>query len=369
MKRLMISIAILLLACQMAYGKSVTVTYPNGGECLKLGDRVNITWKASGLSNNVDILLKNKKAVSRMKVIASDINWKVKSYSWVVGQIRKGVASSGSDYQVIIRERTTKTSDISNSRFSIKSSCSEKEQEGPSQPTTIFQSSLGPMPSIKVTSPVSRRAISLNSVIRIGWTAANIPPGKKLGIALHQGNRFVGIIAWDLDKNRISHDWQVGVLKAGRTVLPGTNYKIKVHIQPQSGTCHAWSRPLVIEEERNVDIWVKVDNHEIIDDGSKVQLRLCFGRNTSGEPLRDIKLFYYLRLDNSARKLVDTEVYHVESLEYRGHGRELVVFKDLEFEEYAERGRRFVLIATIDPEDRARDSNRSNNSHEYRFRY
>jgi len=366
MRRLMLIIAILLLTCATVYGKSITVTYPNGGECLKSGARVNITWKASGLTNDVDILLENKKAVSRLGVIASRIDRKSKSYSWVVGQTRIGAVPAGSDYQIVIRERSTKTSDMSNAVFSIQPSCGKKE-EGPSQHSTMTQSRKGPRPSIRVTSPTSGRALSLNSRIRIGWTARNIPSGKKLGIALHQGDRFAGIIEWNLDKNRISHQWRVGELKAGRLVAPGANYKITVYMEPHPGTYQAWSLPLVIEEERDVDIWARVDNHEIIDDGRKVQIKLSFGRNTAGDPLRNLKLFYYLRLDNAARTLVDSKVYNISSLEYRGRGRSLVTFKELEFGEYAERHRRFILIATIDPEGRARDFDLSNNTHEYKF--
>jgi hypothetical protein len=53
---------------------------------------------------------------------------------------------------------------------------------------------------------------------------------------------------------------------------------------------------------------------------------------------------------------------------------ERVIFKELQIAEYAERRdngspRRFILIATIDPEARVRDSDLSNNSHEYRFSY
>lgn len=368
MRRLMLTIAILLLACGMAYGKGLTVTYPNGGECLKLGSKVNITWKASGLSNDVDILLKNKKSVSRPGVIASGVGSKARSYSWVVGQTRAGTSPFGSDYQIIIRERLTKNSDMSNASFSIQEDCGKKES--PSQHSRTFESRMGPIPSIRVTSPTRRNSIlSLNSQTRIAWTAKNIPSGKELGIDLYQRDRYVGTIEWDLDRNRASHVWRVGDLKAGRIVTPGSGYKIRIYIQPRPGNYQSWSLPLKIEEERNVDIWVKVDDHEIIDEGRKVQIRLCFGRNTPGDPLRDIKLYYYLRLDNAARTLVDTKVYNKDSLEYRGHGMELVAFKELEFGEYAERGRRFLLIASIDPEDKARDSNRSNNSHEYRFRY
>ena len=374
MRRLMLTTAILLLACGMAYGKGITVTYPNGGERLKVGDRVNITWKAFGLSNDVDILLKNKKAVSQLKVIASSINWKACSFRWKVGQTRTGVVPAGSDYQIVIRERSTKTSDMSNASFSIQSRSIGKGKEGLSQHTAISQSRRAPLPSLRVTSPTNRHALSLDSRVRIGWTAKDIPSGKKLSLDLFQGDRFVGIIEWDLDKDRISHVWRVGELKAGRVVTPGANYKIKVYIQPRPGTYHAWSLPFVIEDERNVDIWVRVDNHEIIDDGRKVQARICYGRNTPGDPLPDLKLFYYLRLDNGDRTLIDTKVHHTGSLEYRGRDVELVIFKDLQFGEYAERGgsgthRRFILSATIDPEARVRDSNLSNNSHEYRFSY
>ena len=95
---------------------------------------------------------------------------------------------------------------------------------------------------------------------------------------------------------------------------------------------------------------------------------------TLGDPLPDLKLFYYLRLDNGARTLIDIKVHQTGPLEYRGRDVERVIFKELQFGEYAERGgiatpRRFILIATIDPEARVRDSDLSNNSHEYRFSY
>jgi hypothetical protein len=114
--------SILLWAWSTAHAGEIRVTYPNGGERLKVGDRVNITWTATGLNNNVKITL--WKGGTNVGLIVADTNWRAGSYPWIVGQTPAGNAPEGSDYQIQVKEIAVSNYDKSDDNFTISSSSS-----------------------------------------------------------------------------------------------------------------------------------------------------------------------------------------------------------------------------------------------------
>ena len=91
---------------------SITVTSPNGGETIKIGSTVPITWTSTRVSNNVRISLYKNGAY--VKTIASDVA-NNGSYSWTVGSETATVGyairvTSSSDDQL---------RDMSNGTFTI----------------------------------------------------------------------------------------------------------------------------------------------------------------------------------------------------------------------------------------------------------
>ncbi|NIM17577.1 MAG: hypothetical protein GTO45_36650 [Candidatus Aminicenantes bacterium] len=96
---------------------SLTVTSPDGGENLILGNSHNITWSSSNLTGSLNITL--WKDSSLVGSIASGVDPSLKSYKWKVGQYDGGTAWAGSGYTVKIEEAGTTVSDSSNAPFTI----------------------------------------------------------------------------------------------------------------------------------------------------------------------------------------------------------------------------------------------------------
>jgi uncharacterized repeat protein (TIGR03803 family) len=82
---------------------SITVTSPNGGEDWALGTVHDITWTASGLSNDVTIaLLQNGIQVAK---IDENIDPYLGSYTWTVGNCLSGIVTVGTGYKIVVRTK------------------------------------------------------------------------------------------------------------------------------------------------------------------------------------------------------------------------------------------------------------------------
>ena len=124
MKKWVCFCSMLLWVCFTAYAGSIRVIYPNGGERLRLGDRVNITWTASDLNSNVKITL--WKGGVNVGLIVDDANWRAGSHSWMVGQIAVGNAQEGDDFKIKVKEISTTNYDESDGNFSISTGSSSR---------------------------------------------------------------------------------------------------------------------------------------------------------------------------------------------------------------------------------------------------
>ncbi|MCK4764806.1 MAG: hypothetical protein KAW12_21590, partial [Candidatus Aminicenantes bacterium] len=93
----------------------ITVVSPNGGENWQAGSIDNITWTASGLSENVKITLWQNGAVAG--TIATPVDPALGTYSWTVGQYVSGTAQVGNGYTIKIKEIGTAAADFSDASF------------------------------------------------------------------------------------------------------------------------------------------------------------------------------------------------------------------------------------------------------------
>lgn len=93
------------------------MTSPNGGESWQIGSTQDITWDASGITNNLKIFLWKDDA--EIGVIANDVDPAAGSYSWVVGNYDGGTASADTGYKIKIKEKTRWLSDKSDSDFTL----------------------------------------------------------------------------------------------------------------------------------------------------------------------------------------------------------------------------------------------------------
>lgn len=344
-------------------GAEITISQPTAGQRVARESTLQINWTSSDVSGPLRIILRREG--SRVEVIQRSTE-NDGNHPWLV-------PASLPDGSYFIRITTTDPAVPRVVGDSPNFNIAGSRRTMPAGPGTIGAPDSGPRPSLAVLSPDGRHKLSMNSRVRISWTADNIPEGKKLGIDLFQNKDFKGTIEWDLDRGRLSHVWTVGELKAGRRITPGSGYKIKIYIQPKPPSYQAWSNMLRIEEERTVDLMVETDINEIRDDGRTVSVRMRVSHNRFSGTLRDIKLYYYLLLDNPAQTLIDTKVLTCLPLDGADYHLTRVIFEELSFEEYANIGgrnrpRRFILKAVIDPTDSARDINRANNTSIFRFR-
>ncbi len=83
---------------------SITVLSPNGGESLKMGETYKISWKAVGLSNNVEIYIRDERAGPSYKLIATEIHPEKFEYSWTVPVDFWGIYTAGDSYKIQVRQ-------------------------------------------------------------------------------------------------------------------------------------------------------------------------------------------------------------------------------------------------------------------------
>ncbi|MEN8153488.1 MAG: hypothetical protein ABFR75_05645 [Acidobacteriota bacterium] len=204
MKRLSLLIFVLLLIGSFAFSQSITVTSPNGGEDWTQGSSKNITWTATGLTNDVKITLWKNGVL--LGLIAKDIDPTSGSYPWTVGPYIGGTAAADDDYKIKVREQggeSFTTEDMSDEDFSIF-------------PTHV-------QPTIFVLSPDGGESWELNSGKNIKWTSTG-GVGNVL-IQLFKDGVNKGVIYSGANTGNFL--WKTGE-HTGGPAIPGDDYKIKI---------------------------------------------------------------------------------------------------------------------------------------------
>jgi hypothetical protein len=143
-------------ACVKNAASSITVISPNGGEQWVAGGTYDITWKAEGI-NGFEIYLRDDRAVTSYKLIATGISSASRNYSWTIPSDFGGDYTVGSAYKIQIREKTGVAGgeykyDESNNYFSIVSSTTALLDE-------VFIENLTPL-----ANPVSYEVITAPSL-------------------------------------------------------------------------------------------------------------------------------------------------------------------------------------------------------------
>ncbi len=83
------------------FGRSISITSPNGGENWRKGENRTIYWTASGITGELVIeLLQND---SLAGVIASNVPVVNGNFNWIVGRLANGVFVTGSGFKIRIR--------------------------------------------------------------------------------------------------------------------------------------------------------------------------------------------------------------------------------------------------------------------------
>ncbi len=188
-------------------GVSLKVLSPNGGETLRSGDTVKVSWRASGARGRGDVLLQH--AGRTVAKIAKGVNLAAGSVSWRVN-IRKPL---GGGYSIVVLSSDGKTKDQSDRPFTIlaveagrpsgtgttggtpSGSGTAPTGSGESAPAggESEQPAAPAAPEIVITTPTANAAWCTNAPHEFHWTAT-LPAGTNVKIDLMRDN---GTTVWE----------------------------------------------------------------------------------------------------------------------------------------------------------------------------
>jgi hypothetical protein len=98
--------------------QNLTITAPNGGETLTLGQTVQINWTANGVNQKVKLqLIRGGGAL--VGLIEGNLNATPSSFTWTIGQTDSGTAAADTNYKIRIRTADNALEDASNGTFTI----------------------------------------------------------------------------------------------------------------------------------------------------------------------------------------------------------------------------------------------------------
>jgi uncharacterized protein YkwD len=138
-RKLNLVAAVFLMAAGFAFGQSVILKSPHGGESWQLGTFQMITWEPVNYTGNVTILL--YKDGVKMGAVAKKISAALKEHKWEVGKHAKGTAAPGSGYKIWICSEDWSFKDISKNPFSLTPASLQmiKAQPPPAGPVLIYK--------------------------------------------------------------------------------------------------------------------------------------------------------------------------------------------------------------------------------------
>jgi hypothetical protein len=204
---------ILIALCALALGlpaQSLTITAPNGGETLTLGQTVQITWTANNVNQKVKLqLIRGGGAL--VGLIQGNLNATPSSFTWTIGQTDSGNATADTNYKIRIRTADNALEDASNGTFTIAAATTPPP---PPPPVTI-----------NLTRPNDGEEMLIGATFHVTWTSANLNGNNHL--ELWSGNSKLGIIAQNLPAGPYDYSWKIGYYMGGKAI-PGGGYKIKV---------------------------------------------------------------------------------------------------------------------------------------------
>ncbi len=193
----------LLSAPLAAYGATVTVTSPNGGESWAMNSQHNITWTQTGAAGKtVRVVL--RQGQNFIGNIATNIQATAGTIPWTVGALENGSAPAGSNYIIRVRNDDGTISDDSNAGFTV----------APAAPAATLQ----------LLAPNGGENWSKGRKMIIRWSAQNLPGNVKL--ELLQGTAVLGTIADNIVASAQALEWTVGDHSGGKA--PIGDYTVRI---------------------------------------------------------------------------------------------------------------------------------------------
>ena len=203
-----------LFTVGLAFGQSVTVTAPNGGEHWMIGNTQQITWTSSGCSGTVRINLVTAGG-GVAGTIAAAVPVADGHYAWIVGTLTSGPAPAG-EYRIGLYVSSQDVDDRSDAAFSI----------------------ISPAVGLTLQSPSGGENWELGSSKKIQWMASNVPMHCRL--VLLKDGAVKGTIrdSFAPGQGESIWNWVVGSFFGG-TAAAGGGYKVRMELI--DGSFHAQS--------------------------------------------------------------------------------------------------------------------------------
>ena len=193
---------IMFLLAPLAAG-TLRVTHPNGGEPLVRGAASQISWTATGITDNIKLILLNEDN-SIYGVIVRELAPGSSPYPWTVGDTEIGRAPLG-NYKVRISTMDGGIKDVSDATFTIGDGSS-------------------PEPTIRLTSPNGGESWALGSSHALTWSSTDL--AGTVNLSLLQGGTVLGSIG-SASAAAGSLAWTAGSYAGGTATARG-GYRVRV---------------------------------------------------------------------------------------------------------------------------------------------
>lgn len=252
MKKALLSSILLALAAGLAFGASLTVDQPNGGEELTLGETYKIKWTYTGDIPKVRLVL-IRSGGGFVGVIANNLDTSDKGYSWKVGDYQGGPAAPDSNYKIrVVAVNNTQTVDESDTAFTIKASSPGLSSNMPNLKEKVPHAAIqAALLSIQVTEPTTGSKWAESGTFTIRWKTF-LKKWPTLELYNYSGTtKILTIIANRVilkyhEDGQYQYDWTI---PKGIYDWPG-NYKIRV--SAENGKYEGFSAMFHIDKDINM---------------------------------------------------------------------------------------------------------------------
>jgi len=190
-----LTMALVCLCVLPATAQTITVISPNGGEAWAQGAPHPITWRSSGMTGSVRIILFN--GAERVGIIRDDVPVASGAIDWAAGEFQGGMALPGSSYRIRVRSLQSSTVlDESDHAFTITAGASEPPTT-PAPPTTPPGPVAPSLASVPATAKIPPRLL---------WFAVN--GGEEVTTDMHVRFPFRAMGGASHYRFRINPDWE-----------------------------------------------------------------------------------------------------------------------------------------------------------------
>ncbi len=201
--------------------KNLTITAPNTGETLQLGNPCTIRWTNSGVTGNVRLLL--YRGEGKVDTIVSGVPASQGSWSWTVGRlVNVKEVPAGNGYRIrIVSQDEDRVSDFSDVPFSIAILRAGGQVRG-ERPKFLL-----------ISTPDDGKSLVRHAACSIRWTSSGVEGSVRL--AVFAGRRHIGDIASGVPVGQKKFSWTVGQLTNRAYLEENKPYQIRIASQADPG--------------------------------------------------------------------------------------------------------------------------------------